>query len=151
VIQLAQHGVSSRPLDARSAKKVVLRRNDREDAEAIDAARLLLDMNIPMEDAGNRTVRSPLRDATTIRRLYERAVRGFYQAVLRPNWFVSGGETHQRWPITESTAGLASILPIMRTDIQLERSGRRIIVETLNRVAWAAVGGMHCKPNSEVR
>jgi 5-methylcytosine-specific restriction enzyme subunit McrC len=129
-VALSRCGVSPQPVSGRSGAQLVTARNDRDDALSTDAARLLLEMSIPLEEAGNRSVRRPLRDATMIRRLFEKAVRGFYQIVLHPEWSVSEGETQQRWPTVAATPGLATILPIMRTDIQLQRAGRRIIVET---------------------
>ncbi|MGP3707887.1 5-methylcytosine-specific restriction endonuclease system specificity protein McrC [Gordonia paraffinivorans] len=130
IATLAQYGVSRRPLGRRAVATVTVGRNDQEDAEAVDAAKLMLEMAIATESAGSRTVRDPDRDAATVRRLYEQAVRGFYQAVLPPEWRVANGETHRRWPISEATPGLPGILPVMRTDIELETMGRRIIVET---------------------
>jgi 5-methylcytosine-specific restriction enzyme subunit McrC len=129
-VTLARYGVTPQPVTARAAAKLVTGRNDRDDAVSTDAARLLLEMAIPLEGAGSRWTRSPDREAEIIRRLFERAVRGFYQTVLRPEWMVSDGERRHPWPVAAATPGLAAILPIMRTDIELERAGRRIIVET---------------------
>lgn len=129
-VAFGQYGVSTRPIDQRAAASVTLGRNEQDDAEAVWAANLLLEMMIATEDAGRRTGRDPLREAKTIRALYERAVRGFYRAVLPQPWRVSAGETHHRWPVVEPSSGLHAILPIMKTDIELERTDRRIIIET---------------------
>lgn len=127
---LTQYGVSPHLVSVRESRQLVLDRNARDDAEAVDAARLILEMAIPAEDAGNSTNRDPAREAAEIRRLYEAAVRGFYRAVLPPRWHVSPGETHYHWPLVGETEGLKKILPIMKADTVLETNGRRIIVET---------------------
>lgn len=127
---LTQYGVASRPATARDADRVVLGRNEQDDVEAVDAARLLLHMIIPAEEAGNSSNRDPDRSAVQIRRLYEAAVRGFYRAVLPPEWEVAEGEKQHRWPVTDATAGLNAILPIMKTDTLIQGRCRRIIVET---------------------
>jgi len=58
-----QYGVSARPIDQRSAAGVTLGRNEQDDAEAVWAANLLLEMVIATEDAGRRTGRDPIREA----------------------------------------------------------------------------------------
>ncbi len=127
---LTQYGVSSQPVSVREAAILRLGRNEQADVEAVDAARLLLEMSIPAEAAGKSTNREPEREAAEIRRLYEAAVRGFYKAALPSGWSVAPGEVHHHWPITAATRGLQNVLPIMKTDTLLESSNRRIIVET---------------------
>jgi 5-methylcytosine-specific restriction enzyme subunit McrC len=127
---LTQYGVSTRLSTARDAAALSLGRNERDDVEAVDAARLLLQMLIPAEEAGRASHHDPERNAAEIRRLYEAAVRGFYKVVLPPPWSVNPGETHHDWPVKNATAGLRRLLPIMKTDIQLQTAARRIIVET---------------------
>lgn len=137
----AQYGVQADSANWRATASVRLGRNDRNDAEAVAAATLLLNMLLPTEDAGGRAGRDPERDAAIVRALFERAVRGFYRTVLTPTWRVSPGETHRKWPASEPTPGLLAMLPTMRTDIELEREGRRIIVET--KFADALKPGFH--------
>ncbi|MGV9709341.1 5-methylcytosine-specific restriction endonuclease system specificity protein McrC [Gordonia sp. NPDC003424] len=127
---LTQYGVASTPVTSREAGQLTLGRNERDDAEAVDAARLLLQMVIPAEEQGKSSYRDPEREAAVIRGLYEDAVRGFYRAVLGPEWTVAPGETQYHWPVVEQTAGLSDVLPIMKTDTLLESATRRIIVET---------------------
>ncbi|TQR84410.1 5-methylcytosine-specific restriction endonuclease system specificity protein McrC [Mycobacterium hodleri] len=127
---LTQYGVSPTAVGVRDARQLLPGRNQRDDVEAIDAARLLLEMEVPAEHHGLAVRRDPDRDVVLIRRLYEAAVRGFYRAVLPPQWTVSVGEMHQHWPVTEATDGLKALLPIMKVDMRLQTIGRRIIVET---------------------
>lgn len=127
---LDQYGVSAVAVPVREARQLSLGRNDRDDVEAIDAAKLLLQMSIPAEEAGGWSQRDPDREAKTVRALYEAAVRGFYRTVLDGEWKVSPGETKHMWPVVDHSDGLLSILPIMKTDTLLESATRRIIVET---------------------
>lgn len=127
---LAEYGVSPRMVTLRDISQLSLGRNEQGDIEAIDAARLLVEMTVPAEDAGNTSTRDPERHATQVRKLYEKAVRGFYRTTLGPEWSVADGETQHRWPITNASAGLANVVPIMKTDTLLQTADRRIIVET---------------------
>lgn len=127
---LSQYGVSARLVTQREAAQLTLGRNEQDDVEAIDAARLLIQMTIPAEESGKQTNRDPEREAAQIRTLYEAAVRGFYRAVLPGEWTVAAGEVHHHWPVIDASSGLSSVLPIMKTDTLLESASRRIIVET---------------------
>jgi 5-methylcytosine-specific restriction enzyme subunit McrC len=127
---LTQYGVAPQLVTMREASQLSLGRNEQDDVEAVDAARLILEMTIPAEDSGRTSTRDPEREVAEVRRLYEAAVRGFYRAVLPPHWTVAGGETQHHWPLTNATDGLKAVLPIMKTDVLLQTSARRIIVET---------------------
>ena len=127
---LVQSGVSPRPIGRTEAESVSLGRNDVADVESVDAARLMLAMDIPTEEDDGRRRRSPQRDVDEIRRLYEAAVRGFYRATLPHPWKVYPGEKIHRWPVDSHSAGALAVLPVMRTDTVLETTERRIIVET---------------------
>ncbi|OKH84605.1 restriction endonuclease [Mycobacterium sp. ST-F2] len=127
---LRLQGVTPTLVSRANADAITLGRNQIADLDAVNAARLLLRMNIPNEEAGTAHRMSPRRDVADIRRLYEAAVRGFYRATLRPPWRVHAGETKHNWPLQEQSPGALAILPVMRTDTILERPGRRIIVET---------------------
>ncbi|MFN3002976.1 5-methylcytosine restriction system specificity protein McrC [Mycolicibacterium wolinskyi] len=106
---LTQYGVTPRLVTSREAGQLTLGRNEQDDAEAVNAARLLLQMEIPAEDAGRAQGRDPEREAAEVRRLYEAAVRGFYKAALPPQWSVAGG----RW---RDTTSLARCEPDGRSD-----------------------------------
>lgn len=74
----------------------------------------------------------PDREATWVRRLFERAVGGFYEVVLSPQgWRVLCGGT-MGWQIEQRTAGIDKILPTMRTDVVLDHpsTGQRIVIDT---------------------
>nr|WP_299379654.1 5-methylcytosine-specific restriction endonuclease system specificity protein McrC [uncultured Halomonas sp.] len=107
-------------------------RNDADDRFMIAAAKLAFDLALPMEAFGTNTLPLPDREATWVRRLFERAVGGFYDVVLRLHgWQVKCGKT-MAWQIEQKTARIDKILPTMRTDIVLDHPslGRRIVIDT---------------------
>lgn len=107
-------------------------RHDAEDRPMVSAARLSFDLKIPTEQAGEHLMLKPDDDVHWLRRLFEKAVAGFYQVALEPRgWRVCTSLQHH-WPTEDATAGIAAILPGMETDIVLEHpeSGRRIIIDT---------------------
>lgn len=107
-------------------------RNDVADSMMMTAARLAFDMALPVEMAGTQNLPLPEGRIEWFRKLYERAVGGFYDAVLSPmEWKVSQGKT-LHWRIGEKSSGIGDIIPSMRTDIFLENESlkRRIIIDT---------------------
>lgn len=107
-------------------------RHDAEDKPMVSAARLAFDLKIPTERAGEYLLLKSDNDVHWLRRLFEKAVAGFYRVSLEHRgWRVYSGQKHQ-WPIEDATDGMADILPGMETDIVLEHPGsqRRIIIDT---------------------
>ena len=107
-------------------------RHDAGDAQMMAAARLALDLALPTEAAGSNVLPLPDRQEVWVRRLFERAVGGFYDVSLSPHgWRVRCGCTLV-WPIERKTSGIDAIMPNMRTDVILdhEESGRRILIDT---------------------
>lgn len=107
-------------------------RNDADDRLMVAAARLAFDLALPTEAAGTNVLNLPEREATWVRRLFEKAVGGFYEVVLQPQgWRVRCGGT-LGWQIEQKTSGIHKILPTMRTDMVLDHatSGRRIVIDT---------------------
>jgi 5-methylcytosine-specific restriction enzyme subunit McrC len=107
-------------------------RCDASDRTMVAAARLALDLALPTEAAGANAVFSPDREATWVRRLFEKAVGGFYAVALSSiGWQVRCG-TALGWQIEEQTKGIERILPTMRTDVVLDHSAsnRRIVIDT---------------------
>jgi 5-methylcytosine-specific restriction enzyme subunit McrC len=96
------------------------------------AARLACELGLPLESAGAHTLPLPDREERWVRRLFERAVGGFYKVALRPRgWRVRAG-TPLLWPIERQTRGMAALLPGMRTDMILDHAalGRRVVIDT---------------------
>ena len=107
-------------------------RNDAEDRFMVAAAKLAFDLALPTEVSGPNVLSLPEREATWVRRLFEKAVGGFYDVVLSPQgWRVQCGGT-LRWQIDRKSDGIDKILPTMRTDVVLDHpgTGRRIVIDT---------------------
>lgn len=107
-------------------------RNDADDQFMLAAAKLALDLTLPTEGAGSNVLSLPEREETWVRRLFERAVGGFYDVVLSPQgWNVHCGKKLD-WQIDDETAGINKILPTMRTDVVLDHpaTGQRIVIDT---------------------
>lgn len=104
-----------------------------DDRRMLGAARLVFELALPNEEAGNLRRPPPPRDQIQwLRQLLERAVGGFYDVTLHPKgWRVDTGR-RLYWPTENPTPGLNSILPSMQTDIILEhrQEGRRIVIDT---------------------
>lgn len=107
-------------------------RHDAGDVHMIAAARLALDLALPTEAAGSNILPLPDRHEVWVRRLFERAVGGFYNVSLSPQgWRVRCGCTLV-WPIERKTSGIDAIMPNMRTDVILDHEalGRRVLIDT---------------------
>jgi len=107
-------------------------RYDADDRFMVAAAELAFDLALPTETSSGNVLALPDREATWVRRLFERAVGGFYEVVLSPQgWRVLCGGT-MGWQIEQKTAEIEKILPTMRTDVVLDHSstGRRIVIDT---------------------
>jgi 5-methylcytosine-specific restriction enzyme subunit McrC len=95
-------------------------------------ARLAFDLALPNETPGSRSIPAPEREEHWIRKLFERAVGGFYSHVLDPRiWNVRTGE-FLFWPISRKSSLIDDIMPSMKTDIILENidTQSRIIIDT---------------------
>jgi len=94
-------------------------------------ARLAFDLALPTEEAGTTPLTKPDRDEHWVRRLFEKAVAGFYAVELVPKgWIVRPGHV-LHWPVTMSSEGMEAILPSMKTDMVLDApNGRRIVIDT---------------------
>jgi len=96
------------------------------------AAILAMDLVLPTERAGPRPLPMPDREEQWARRLFERAVGGFYRTVLPPErWRVQTGGALD-WPLDWWSEGARDILPSMRTDIVLDDmvGRRRAVIDT---------------------
>ena len=105
---------------------------DRADAIMVSAARLLFDLRLPMTVSGNHFFVSSHADMQLIRRLYEKAVAGFYNVMAVPfGWSVYPG-VWQDWQISRHSPRAREIFPKMQLDIRLDHreSARRIIIDT---------------------
>lgn len=107
-------------------------RNDADDRAMVALSALANDLALPTEDAGANLLFAPDRQEMWVRRLYEKALAGFYQVTLRHRgWDVRTG-THLRWPVDLGTKRISEILPGMRADIVLTRGAdkRHVVIDT---------------------
>jgi 5-methylcytosine-specific restriction enzyme subunit McrC len=125
-------GVSGEPPSRAQMSIDRFGRHDADDRFMVAAAKLAFELTLPSEASGVNVLTLPDREATWVRRLFERAVGGFYDVVLGPQgWRVRCGGT-LGWQISQKTAGIDSIFPSMRTDVVLDHplTGRRIVIDT---------------------
>lgn len=104
------------------------------DRRMLAAARLALDLAVPVEGAGTEPQPIPDRTVERIRHLFERAVGGFYRVALEgQGWTVQTGQRIY-WPLDRGLLSpwLQAALPGMQTDIVLDGPGRerRIVIDT---------------------
>lgn len=107
-------------------------RQDVDDRFMLAAAKLVFELALPTEISGSQILPLPDKEAQWVRRLFERAVGGFYEVVLEnAGWRVSTGMWLD-WHIERRTIGVESILPKMKTDVVLEHGDlqRRIVIDT---------------------
>ncbi len=128
---LGRAGVSGVPPSRAELARDRISRNDAEDRFMLALARLAFDLALPTEEAGTTTFTEPGRDEHWVRRLFEKAVAGFYAVELIPKgWRVRSGEV-LHWPAGAASEGIEEILPTMRTDISLSApDGHRIVIDT---------------------
>lgn len=125
-------GVSGAPPTPRVMSADRYGRHDADDRYMVAAAKLAFDIALPTESAGARILPVPDREEHWVRKLFERAIGGFYRVVLSSQgWKINTGGT-LAWPIEHRTSGIDLILPSMRTDIVLDQleTGRRVIIDT---------------------
>jgi 5-methylcytosine-specific restriction enzyme subunit McrC len=129
---MAALGVSGRPPSHTEMSAERFGRHDADDRYMVAAAKLAFDLVLPSEAAGANLLPLPNREEIWVRKLFERAVAGFYAVVLSPQgWQVRPG-VPLHWPTDRTTAGIGRLLPSMRTDVILDdpASRRRIVVDT---------------------
>ena len=121
---MGRAGVSRDPVSGRHIHHLppeIPGRLGAEDRQMMAAARLAFDLALPNEDQGKEYIATPDRQEYWVRQLFERAVGGFYEVVLpRGIWRVFAGR-RIHLPVETQTPGLPSVLPSMKTDIELER------------------------------
>ena len=107
-------------------------RHDANDQVMIAAAKLAFDLALPTEAVGNSVLSLPDREIIWVRRLFERAIGGFYDVLLSPKGWRVGRGTTLGWQIDKKTAGVDKILPTMRTDIVLDnvQMAHKIVIDT---------------------
>lgn len=132
-LRLRRAGVSGKTPTRRQITSIADGRLLRDDEGVIAAARLALDLALPTEQEGRQLLPIPDREERWARRLFERAVAGFYDVVASPSeWKVRKGGMQLQWNEQAPSPGIETILPSMKTDIVLdhEMRGHRIVIDT---------------------
>ena len=125
-------GVDGEPPTRQQINNQRFGRHDQEDQPMLAAARLAMDLALPTEEAGTNALIDPHRCEHWLRRLYEKAIGGFYRFHLdEAHWLVHTGMA-LRWPIEEATSGASQVFPSMRTDIVIDRRDhpQRLVIDT---------------------
>lgn len=107
-------------------------RHDSDDKHLIELAKLAFSMRIPTEDKGDTKFVSPEQADTWIRKLFEKAVTGLLNYTLPQDTYRIFAGKQLKWPVTNASEGMSSILPQMRTDIVVDSltRGRRLVIDT---------------------
>ncbi|MCJ2117010.1 5-methylcytosine-specific restriction system specificity protein McrC [Methylobacterium sp. J-001] len=104
-------------------------RHDADDRLMVAVATMALDLLVPAEAAGDVHLTRLDRDERLLRRIFEKAIAGFYRHEL-------GGAHGVRvqfglgWHTSAATPGLGSLLPGMQADVVLENEGGRTVIDT---------------------
>lgn len=104
----------------------------RRDQEVVSLAQIIHQMALPSEDAGVNPVPDAKKEEQWVRRLFEKAMAGFFAHELEPKHCRVRTGTRIQWPLVSSTRGLSEILPTMQTDIVIDRVNppARLVIDT---------------------
>lgn len=134
--QLSEQGVGSHRPSRLELTQDRIARHDEHDRLMVKVAELALDLVLPAEDEGDVSATRLKRDEALLRKIFERAVAGFYRHEMhgRGGWSVRP-QSPLKWELADHTAGFADWLPGMQADVVLERReanqlASRIVVET---------------------
>ncbi len=131
-IRLMHMGVNGEHLIRHAPSVNLTGRIDTADRQMLAAAQLAFDLALPTETAGPRNLSSPSREPQWVRKLYEKAIAGFYDVTLtQRRWRVHPGRQLD-WSKGKKTKGIDNILPKMLTDIVIDDVvlDHRIIIDT---------------------
>ena len=121
------HEVGDIDLTAKAFGSVQLHRNNAYYGFLLQVCRLIHDNLLINEDTGDSRFRDFLRNEKQMAALFEKFVRNFYrheQSTFRVKSEKFG------WQEVEATQGDLQFLPGMRTDVSLDSSTRKIVIDT---------------------
>ncbi|MCS6159235.1 5-methylcytosine-specific restriction endonuclease system specificity protein McrC [Shewanella baltica] len=132
MLSIERLGVSKvKPINF-SGKSVRFGRHDISDQKMVAAADLAFSLALPTEFNGQFHLTSPDIKKEWLRKLFEKAIAGFYEVALdKREWRVSPGKQFF-WQIIDKSPGIDAIIPGMKTDIIIDRhsSGDRLVIDT---------------------
>jgi 5-methylcytosine-specific restriction enzyme subunit McrC len=115
------------PLTINHFKQVRIHRNNQFYSFLISICRLIFENTVINEETGTYFFKDFTRDEKKMAFLFESFVRNFYKSELS-NFSV--GSENISWEAKPIGNSDSSFLPLMRTDISLESSNRKIIIDT---------------------
>lgn len=120
-----------RPSRTEMAREQIAR-HEADDRLMVKVAELALDHVLPSELEGGHLATGLDRRETALRRIFEKAVAGFYRHELRAsNGWTIQAQRELNWEIEDPTPSLQPLLPRMATDVVLTHaSGRCIVLDT---------------------
>jgi 5-methylcytosine-specific restriction enzyme subunit McrC len=98
-------------------------RNDAADGLMVALARLAFDLALPTEDAGATPLVAPDREEAWVRRLFEKAIRGFARVDLEPLGWSVRGSIPLEWQLSSASPQLGIL-------IDAPGAGRRLVIDT---------------------
>jgi 5-methylcytosine-specific restriction enzyme subunit McrC len=107
-------------------------RHEAEDRKIAELADLIHNMMLIGESEGNHLLPMPVKQEQWVRKLFEKAVAGYYKLSLpSKGWTVISGK-QLRWQVEKQSARISTLLPMMEVDIQLDnpKLEQRIIIDT---------------------
>lgn len=107
-------------------------RHDSHDKPMVELAKLAHYMLLPAEVKGSLPTPDPSKDEVWVRKLYEKAIAGFYRHTLRTGTYQVRTGTQLKWPIETVSDSLHGIFPSMRTDIVIDdiNCNKRLVIDT---------------------
>ncbi len=132
MLSLERLGVSkAKPINY-SGKSERFGRHDISDQKMVAAADLAFSLAIPTEFDGQFHLTAPDTRKEWLRKLFEKAVAGFYAVALdKREWRVLAGKQFD-WQISDKSSGIDEILPSMKTDIIIDNRSpdKRLVIDT---------------------
>ncbi|WP_335916838.1 5-methylcytosine-specific restriction endonuclease system specificity protein McrC [Shewanella chilikensis] len=142
VFKLSSLGVSKVKPSGYSYQTERFGRHDLSDQKMVAAAELAFSLALPTESEGVFHLTTPDKEIRWLRKLFEKAVAGFYSVVLdKREWVVSANKQFN-WQVSDKSAGIDEILPSMETDIIIEQRSHNelLIIDTkfnsLTKKGW---------------
>lgn len=142
VLKLSSLGVSKVKPSGYSYQTERFGRHDVADQKMIAAAELAFSLALPTESEGLFHLTTPDKEIRWLRKLFEKAVAGFYSVALDKREWVVAPSKQLNWQVSDKSAGIDEILPSMVTDIIIDQRlrNKRLIIDTkfnsLTKKGW---------------
>jgi 5-methylcytosine-specific restriction enzyme subunit McrC len=109
-----------------------IERFSHKDNTLLSLANLIFSLSIPTELDGLHTIDQPHKTDHWLRKLFEKAIIGFYRVNLDPHqWIIHAGKK-LNWQYTNATENIKRYLPTMKTDLIIENrsQNQRLVIDT---------------------